>query len=194
MAGFQRGAAAPPPRKQPAARPAAQPAASAMSARQQRMAQYHGAVSEAREPMLPAGGPYRIRFTAVEEPPPPPGKDPWAIFRFTVEGSNDPDVPEGGAYAALFPISSRAMAASGPKINALCVAAAGFEDQAAFFEWDAQSEYYCASLGEQNALAAEGYTLVGRVADVKVHHGKETATGDYYREYTWYPVPEEEQG
>jgi len=201
--GFQRSApaatAAPataaPRGAQPAATPATRPRVSAVQAR---MAQYHGAVSEARDPQLPEGT-FRVRFTSVEEPPPVPGKDAWAIFKFGVIGSNDPQVAEGTTCACIFCVSSKSLQASAPRINALCAAAAGFstdkEGMAAFYAWDANSEFYDASLGNVNALSEQGFTLVGRAVDVDVLRGKATPDGaDFYREYRWHPVPDEEQG
>jgi hypothetical protein len=54
-------------------------------------------------------------------------------------------------------------------------------------------EYVDALLGAANDYSEAGLTNVGRLVDVTVTRGKEREGGDYFRQYAWEVVSEEEQ-
>lgn len=73
------------------------------------------------------------------------------------------------------------------------MAAAGFEDEAEYDEYDPDGDFIEACLGDDNAYSNRGDTLVGRLVDGEIKRGKDRADGDYWRRYTWGVVPDSEQ-
>lgn len=84
--------------------------------------------------------------------------------------------------------------------KAYIVAAAGFESDAEYDAFDPNGDFAQAVTGTANAYSQEGYGIVGRLVRVRVSRGNDVIdkvtkqpTGDYYREYSWSPIPEENQ-
>jgi hypothetical protein len=78
------------------------------------------------------------------------------------------------------------------RVKDLTMAAAGFSDEAEFDTFDngASGEFIAAFLGEANEFSAEGRPVVGRHVDCLVSRGADKGDGDYYREFSWVPVPD----
>lgn len=83
--------------------------------------------------------------------------------------------------------------------KAYIVAAAGFETDAEYDAFDPNGDFAQAVTGTANAYSQAGLGIVGRLVRVRVSRGndvlddKKQPTGDYYREYSWSPYPEENQ-
>lgn len=74
------------------------------------------------------------------------------------------------------------------------MAAAGFEDEAEFDAFDPNGEFIDACVGASNAYSERGDTIIGRLVDGEVLRGNTTPDGlDYYREFAWGVVPEDQQ-
>ena len=74
------------------------------------------------------------------------------------------------------------------------MATAGFEDEEAFDAFAGEEgEFLEAVTGAANAYSTDGQPLIGRFVDCQVTRGKQRDETDYYREFAWAVVPEEEQ-
>jgi hypothetical protein len=93
----------------------------------------------------------------------------------------------GGTYAVLAMLST----IPGQKdMGRFIIAAAGY-DAEGFSAEHGDGLFIDAVLGD---LPGEGNPIEGRVVDVEVRRGKDTGDGDWYRNYQWEPVAEDEQG
>lgn len=75
-------------------------------------------------------------------------------------------------------------------------AAAGYETEEEFDAFESggnEGALIDASLGRDNAFYQAGFSIVGRLVDVRVMKGNDTGGGDYYRKYQWAVVAEAEQ-
>jgi hypothetical protein len=84
------------------------------------------------------------------------------------------------------------------RVKAFVINAGGFESEEEYDSFDADGEFIDATTGVENAFSA--YTLIGRLVDAEVKRGNDvidsktnTPTGDYYREYAWEVVDDEDQ-
>lgn len=181
--------------KKSATAPAVGKAAAAKAAPRKapRKSRYAGVAAAApRDPMLNVGK-YRLRVVSCEE-----GSNPGTgaeSFKSHVEIVEIFGGGEGflvGDVAFLCQsISGKGAQAGLGRVKAYVMAAAGFEEDA-FDEMDPDGEFIDACVGEANQFA--GQTIDGRLVDVTVTRGRDRDDGDWYREYAWSIVPEEEQG
>lgn len=95
-----------------------------------------------------------------------------------------------------------------PRLKLFTRAAAGFDNDADFeacleeharefvvesdpVDWSLVLE----AIGEFRELTEKGITVIGRLVDATVGRGKDMPDGsDWYRNYSWRPVPDDEQG
>lgn len=81
------------------------------------------------------------------------------------------------------------------ELKRFCCAAAGYDDFDAYeagCDPELSFPLLDASLGLRTELP-EGWTLIGRLFDVAVTRGKDREDGDYYRNFTFAAVADEEQ-
>ncbi len=150
-----------------------------------------------RDPMLTARAePYRIRHLAAEELIHPEFKT--KSWRINIE-----DTETGEAAITLHMNTTAGIA----EYQRQVMATAGYSSAAEYSEFDAEGDFFETVIGEANAYAEAGLTLDRRLVDVIVSRGKPvidkktgqpridplTGEPDYYRNYKWTVVPDEEQ-
>jgi hypothetical protein len=148
-------------------------------------------------PMLTARAEtYRIRHLGAEELIHPEYKT--KSWRLSVE-----DTETGEQYITLHMNTTAGIA----EYQRQVMSTAGYASAAEYNEFDPEGDFFETVIGEANAFAEAGLTLDRRLVDVVVKRGKvvidkktgqpkiDRLTGepDYYRNYTWTVVPEDEQ-
>lgn len=158
-----------------------------------------GAATDAtpRDPMLAARPePYRIRHLGAEELVHPQFKT--VSWRITIENT------ETGEQHVTLHMNTTAGVA---EYQRQVMATAGYESAAEYNEFDPEGDFFETVIGEANAFAEAGLTIDRRLVDVVVKRGKPvmdketgqpkidplTGEPDYYRNYAWTVVPDEEQ-
>jgi hypothetical protein len=80
------------------------------------------------------------------------------------------------------------------RVKAFTMNAAGYETDAEYNEFDPAGEFIDSTAGVSNDYSEAELTIIGRLVDCQVMRGKPTADGkDYFREYAWFVVPDEDQ-
>jgi len=149
---------------------------------------YAGIQEKQRDPM-PEVGEYRFRVVElIEATNPGTLKESVKMHVKPLElvGS---EYHEGTQMLCLF---MRTTAGLGELKRAVRYAA-GFESVDEFDTFDPDGEFIDACVGAVNAFSEAGITVIGRIVDCKVTRGKDTGDGDWYRQYQWSVVPEDEQ-
>jgi hypothetical protein len=158
-----------------------------------------GAATDAvpRDPMLTARPePYRVRHLGFEELIHPQFKT--ISWRSSVENT------ETGETAITLHMNTTAGVA---EYQRQVMATAGYESAAEYNEFDPEGDFFETVIGEANAFAEMGLTIDRRLVDVVVKRGKPvldketglpkidplTGEPDYYRNYAWSVVPDDEQ-
>ncbi len=101
---------------------------------------------------------------------------------------------EGDQVIVVQLTSGKAAKAGLPRVKAYVMAAAGYETDEEYDAFDPEGEFIDSTEGQANQYSAADLTIVGRLVDCKVTRGKNTPDGDdYYREFHWSVVPEDEQ-
>jgi hypothetical protein len=193
------------PKFDPASAAASAPAASAPASPGR--SKYAGIqCGDARDPMLECGT-YRLRLiSAAEGANPKTGRASYKITAKVESASEDAGTPAGSVCVIVHlstPIGMSELkstmvyaAGCGPTLaqrassDVRALAQAG---EAAYDQADA--DVYPGSIIEATAGAANGApSMIGRLVDVVVTRGKDTADGSgWYRSYRWGVVPEDEQ-
>lgn len=100
----------------------------------------------------------------------------------------------------LFKLHGRSAEMNYQRSKAYIMAAAGFTSDAEYDTFDPNGDFGMAVVGTANAYSQAGYGINGRLVRVRVSRGNDVLdkntkqpTGDYYREYSWEPIPEEQQ-
>jgi hypothetical protein len=152
------------------------------------------AASQPRDP-IPEVGAYRFRFVTVEE-----GYNEGngcSSAKTTLEiVAKDSEHHEVGDHVFIPErITGNGSAAGRSRFKAMVVAGDGHDTEAEYDEkYGADGLHLDACLGESNAHSKDGQPLIGRLVDCEVRRGKTMNDGsDYFREYSWEVVPEEEQ-
>lgn len=147
--------------------------------------------SAPRDPMLNVGK-YRLRVVSCEE-----GSNPGTgaeSFKSHVEIVEIFDGGEGHSVGDVCflcqSISGKGAQAGLGRVKAYAMAAAGFEE-AEFDEMDPDGKFIDACVGDDNEFSDQ--TITGRLVDVQVMRGRDRDDGDWYREYAWGIVPDDEQ-
>jgi hypothetical protein len=153
-----------------------------------------GELKPPRDPM-PEIGPSRFRFVSAEE-----GFNPGTnatSYKVKVEALDLDGSPHtaGDCFTLVFMDT-----APGKKDFQLCIAGfAGYEDVEEYNAFDPAGELPGAAIGWDNGMTPRAEELIGRIADVKVSRGGDckdkegNPTGDFYRRYQWFQVPDEDE-
>jgi hypothetical protein len=156
-------------------------------------------VATDRDPQFDPGS-WLVTLTACEMPDPVPGKHPWLVVRLNGEDCGD--------RVALFCISQRALAASGPRIRSLCMALVGMTsaEDADYGEFDPHGEFVDLVTTNDFQGAAEYFSaksdgavsvddaLAALTSEPIVAHatkGSEAEDGSFYTNVSFKPAPEE---
>jgi hypothetical protein len=144
-------------------------------------------------------GVYRFRVDGCEEGH-NPGKGTQSYkIALTIVGMADREGNElqsnsfhhvGDTVNAIFMLTT---AAGLSRVKSFVVASSGFVDEEQYDAVDPDGEFIEATVGAKNDFSEKGFTIVGRLVDCEVTRGNATPEGDYYREYAWGVVAEEEQ-
>lgn len=163
--------------------PGAKPAVSARKSR------YAGIVERNRDPM-PDVGKYRLRIVSLEEAQNPGTmKESVKVKVVAVELVGNEYQDRGGEMLCLFMRTTAGLA----ELKKCVRHAAGFEDVDQYDAFDPDGFFIDACVGQANEYSNAGLTVVGRIVDTEVRKGKDTGTGDWYRDYVWAVVGEDEQ-
>ncbi len=180
-----------------APRTAAAPAAGARPTRTppKPVSRYAGIkAGEDRDPMLGVGD-YRVRIAELLE-----GVNPGKGNRMstkvgmqivTIYDEANTQHREGDVVKAVHLHTTAGLS----ELKRQVMQSAGYEVEEEFdaFEEGNEGALIDASLGRDNAFFQAGFTIVGRLVDVRVSKGNDTGSGDYYRKYSWAVVDEAEQ-
>jgi hypothetical protein len=141
-----------------------------------------------RDPM-PEVGKYRFRIVSVEEAQNPGTmKESVKVHVVPVELVGN-EYQEGAQMLCLFMRTTAGLA----EFKRCIRTAAGFDEVEAYDAFDPDGEFLDSCVGVQNEYSEAGATVLGRLVDCDVKRGKATGDGDYYRNYHWTVVPEDEQ-
>ncbi len=158
-----------------------------------RRSRYAGIEASAPRDPMPTAGDYRFRVTeCVEGHNPGTGTDSFKVKLEVVESDGSDANSEGENVLALFLVSGKGGQAGLSRVKSFVMAAAGYDDEEAFNEFDPEGEFIDSCTGAQNEFSDMG-GVAGRLVDCRVTRGNATPTGDYYREYSWAPVGDDEQ-
>jgi len=161
-----------------------------------RKSRYAGVKASVPRTGMPAPGVYRFRVLSCEEGHNPgKGTDSFKADLEIVgiaEGGDGHAIGDVVTFVQL--LSGRAGPAGLGRTKALVLAAAGYDDEAAFDDFAGEGEFIDAVVGHRNRYSEAGLTIVGRTVDCEVTRGRDIVnpttqapTGDYYREFAWAP-------
>jgi hypothetical protein len=149
---------------------------------------YAGIKERDRDPM-PDVGQYRFRIISAEEATNPGTmKESVKVHVKPVEVVGN-EYHEGAQMLCLFMRTTAGLA----EFKRCMRFAAGFEDVDAYDAFDPEGDFLDACVGVANEFSEAGVTVIGRLVDCTVTRGKDTGAGDWYRQYQWAVVPEDEQ-
>lgn len=156
---------------------------------------YAGAQSSAPRDPMPTVGSYRFRVVGTETGSNPgKGTESFKAKLEVVQSEGDQALAPDTTCVFLQLLTGKAGPAGISRVKRFAMFAAGFDNDADYDAWDPDGEFLD-SLEEVGDV--EG-GLNGRLVECDVSRGNDVTkngvpTGDYYREYTWYVVPEQEQ-
>jgi hypothetical protein len=147
-----------------------------------------------RTPM-PVEGSYVFRFVrAVEELGKKSRNYNYQIFLQIVEILAGGVSHKVGDVVKFLQVTSGGGALiGGGKVKAAIMAFAGFTSETEYDAFDPEGKFMEACIGASNSFKADAASMVGRLARGLVTRGSDDGNGDWYREYAWNVVPEEEQ-
>lgn len=163
---------------------------------------YAGVSASAPRDPMPHVGEYRFRVVACDEGHNPgKGRDSFKAKLEIVE--LDKRAAEnhavGDVVVMLQFVSGNGAQAGLGRVKSFIMAAGGFETEEEYDAFDPDGLFIEACTGAANEYSERGETVVGRLVDCKVTRGNDckdkdgVPTGDYYRDFAWAIVPEEEQ-
>ncbi len=165
-----------------------------------RKSMWAGVKSSSPKSSMPSTGDYRFRVIGCE-----PGHNPKTgndSFKVDLEvvASDGPKASDPGTEViAVFVVTGKGGSFGQERAKSFVMAAAGFEDDESYDEFDPGGEFIDSVLGDSNDYSDLG-GLVDRIVDCRVTLGSPVIdsvtgqpTGDHYREYTWEPLTAEEQ-
>lgn len=174
-------------------------AKSATPGNTQRISKFGGhEEQEDRDPM-PVPGSYIFRVLSFEDNPSPKNKTiSWARARLEIvelEGPQAVEAHKVGDVVAMIQQSSGNGAEQGlPRIVSFCRNAAGYETPDEFKAYDPYGYFIDAQCGIVNEYSQRGESIIGRLVVGHVTRGRDTKDGlDYYRNYAWEVVPDDQQ-
>jgi hypothetical protein len=159
---------------------------------------YAGIKAAAPKDPIPHVGLYRLRVIEKEQGHNAgKGTDSYKT-KFEIVELHDEDAAKhhnvGDVVIVFQLISGKAAVAGLPRVKSQVMAEAGYEDEDEYDAFDPDGLFIDATTGATNEYSEAGLTTIGRLVDCQVTRGNATPDGhDYYREYAWGVVPEEEQ-
>lgn len=146
-----------------------------------------------RAPQLEAGGVYRCRLTGGRLSENEGTGNETAHFAYEVVDADEAGLKHfepGDAATIFFIVNGKSKKSSFNRIFSMFSALAGYEDVEEFRDFDPTGASYKQLMGE-----GDGPDLTGRLVDIQVRRGNPTKDGqDYYREYSFAPVADDEEG
>lgn len=178
----------------------AAPAAAKPAVRGPKRSRFAGVKTLEPRAEMPEVGIYRFRIDAAEEGFNQGTGNQSAKFSLTVVGVADGTHQVGDTVKFVELLTGKGGQFGVARLKGFVMTAAGYDDEAAYDEWDPNADFLEAVLGASNEFSERGCTIIGRLIDGEVKRGKDVinpqtgaATGDWYRIYTWMAVPEDEQ-
>lgn len=171
------------------------PTAGKGAAPAKRKSKYAGISAAVPRDPMPVVGQYRFRTLECNEGfNPGTGTESFKTQLEIVEIFKGGDGHEvGDTVCVIHLISGKAGPSGLARVKAQVMASAGFEDEESYDEYDPDGEYIDAQTGADNDMSDKP-GIVGRLVDCDVTRGNPVGdTGDYYREYAWAPVSDDEQ-
>lgn len=166
---------------------------SKVPARQARKSRYAGIkASEGRDP-YPNVGEYLFNVAEmVEGHNPGKGASSVKLTLEVVESEGEHAQEAGERVFVSERVSGNGSPAGLARVKSFVMAAAGFEDEDEFDEFDPDGLFIEACLGESNDYSDHERLVVGRQVFCKVTRGREIpdSGGDFFRNYAWTPVEE----
>lgn len=190
----------------PAARPAPQPGpvgtlpAAARVPQPAQAGRYNGVKAATNKYPMPHPGDYLLQVIETYEKE---SEKSGMYFHadFEILESSQPLNPAGSKCTALQGTNpGKQFKVGGPKVKAFVMAAAGFDDEGAYNEFDPEGQFIDACNGVANRVYTDGTPIVsnplaGRLVRSSVSMGNpvldkktQQPTGDFYREHSWQPV------
>jgi hypothetical protein len=166
----------------------------------QRVSKYANVEEQEDQDPMPVKGAYRLRYLGTEDNPSPKNKSvSWfrALFEIVeMDGAEAEAAHSVGDNVAVIQQSAGNGAPQGlPRIKSLIRHVAGYETEEEYDEYDPDALFIEACTGIANQYSEDAEAMKGRLVDVVVTRGREApGKDDYYREYAWSIVPEDEQG
>lgn len=155
--------------------------------------------ADGRDPMLLVGD-YVVRITENDLGENPNTQDRSFKGHYEVVWAADGSGSRVGESAAFIQkLTGKSGNYGRSRTKSYVVASAGYPDDASFDAFDPEGEFIDAVVGASNKyLQAFPNTIKGRLVRVRVSKGNDVTdngqpTGDYYREYSWSPIPEDQQ-
>ena len=186
-----------------------QPAAPAPQAYAPAAGRYSGVKAAAGRHPQPSPGRYRFKvLNTYETKNPRTGEWFHADLEVVFAESTGGEVinPVGSTITFLQGVSGPSAGAGLPRVKSFAMAAAGFDDEQAYNGFDPRGAFLDACSGVPGMTYEDGTPIVsnplgGRYVDCVVTLGKpvmnkqtQRETGEYYRNFNWSVVAEEEQG
>lgn len=142
-----------------------------------------------REPMFDARSkPYRVKFLGAEQKPAIMGKNEWVVVKLKCVGADK----KHGERAALYCISSKALAQSMKRLKTLPMALLGITDLDEYNQFDPDGSFFSALLGKKNGKSKKAAKCTGVEILAKVRRGGDTDDGDYFRNVTFAALDEDD--
>lgn len=157
------------------------PRASANQSKWKRGMAKTDAAGAGQDPLFPEEGTYDCTFMGLVAPEAVPGKNEWVNAKFKLE--------DGSEVTQLHCMSSKSLAASYPRLKALCMAVTGCPTQGQYDEWDPNGDFFDALLGFDNDYSQMAAEYVGLAqVRVKIVSGGDDGKGDWFRNAS-YSIP-----
>lgn len=149
--------------------------------------------NKAQTPQLEAKAVYRVRLVDGHLSENEGTGNETAHFDWEIVDADEDGLKHfspGDQAKMLFVVNGKSKRSSFNRIFSMFTALAGFEDVEEFRGFDPTGASYNVIMHDAN-----GIDLRGRVVDVQVTRGNLTKSGDdYYREYSFAPVADDEEG
>jgi hypothetical protein len=181
--------------KPAATAPAGAKRPAATKAPPKRASRYAGISAAVPRDPMPTVGVYRFRFLGLTEGVNPGTGTESSKATFEVVGADGDGASEVGSTVVAINLLTGKGGPSGlARVKAMVMAIAGYDDEDAYNEMDPDGSFIDACHGYENARAEDAAAMIGRLVDCEVTRGNPTPDGnDYYRQFAWGAVADEEQ-
>lgn len=156
----------------------------------QRKSRYAGIQAAGARDPYPNCGEYVLRVESmVESFNPGKGTDSVKVTFEVVESTGKEAQAPGDRVFVSERVSGPGSPAGLSRLKSLVMAAAGFDDEAEFDDFDEDGEFIEACLGASNKYSKDDRLAPGRLVAVRVSRGRDLPDGsDFYRNYDWSPI------